>query len=163
MVPTLPWRPAMTNGARAPCGRWPTAARILEERETFEIHLDRHPGAEDEFRSLSAQYRKRPPTTDDAEDPTPPPAAGTPAEAGTAEAGAEGGGAPETGAPETGAPERDDARSRRPLDVTWITGRPFGHRGGSRPSAPMRAWSRSTVTAAPGASESSRMCSTMLA
>ena len=33
----------------ADCGK------ILEERETFEIHLDRHPGAEDEFRSLSAR------------------------------------------------------------------------------------------------------------
>ena len=27
---------------------------ILEDRETFEIHLDRHPGAVDELRSLSA-------------------------------------------------------------------------------------------------------------
>ena len=29
--------------------------KILEDRETFEIHLDRRPGAEDEFRGLSAQ------------------------------------------------------------------------------------------------------------
>ena len=29
--------------------------KILEDRETFEIHLDRRPGAEDELRGLSAR------------------------------------------------------------------------------------------------------------
>ena len=55
MARRSPAIPAMPNGGRVPEACWPTAARILDDPETFGRHLDRRPGAADEIKRLSAR------------------------------------------------------------------------------------------------------------